>query len=313
MKNEKERWFAERVVEAKACREKNRCKYLSETGRRCRLMAVSAGSGFCAAHERKKQADVTKLVTDLEEFADSFHTPEGISDVMFLLFFALLEGRITERKAGILTYMLQTALHAQRAIERKKKLEVGKVDPLFRPLSWNLPPSSEDDDSEPPREEVPKCSADLPVGSAVSQATNGGAEVKIEEAEEKEAGIKASATEKNSDATEAASKAPASEGGRYKNPPQPAVNGGSSSSTSSTSFTSSASSSRPADLNHFFPVDPTLPARVQDPNRVPPPPASPEEIARRNQQFDRRHGFTRRGKQSFPSREAPDWKILNGR
>jgi len=70
---------------------------------------------------------------------------------------------------------------------------------------------------------------------------------------------------------------------------------------------------RPPDLNHFFPVDPTLPANLQDPNRVPALPPSPEQIARRNRQFDRAHGFGRRGKQSYPARESPHCKILNGR
>jgi hypothetical protein len=70
---------------------------------------------------------------------------------------------------------------------------------------------------------------------------------------------------------------------------------------------------RPADLHHFFPVDPTLPAHLQDPKRMPAPPPTDAEIDRRNRRFDRVHGFARRGKQSYPARESPDWKILNGR
>lgn len=236
-----------------------RCSYVSRTGKPCRYLAVSVEKGFCKNHlPPPPPGSPEELAHTLEKMAGNFDTPEGVNHVMYVLFFALVQGKISERKAGILTYMAQTILHSHRAIAMKQKLEPPKLAPPYR-LTWNLPP----------RRELRKRSAGLPVSSAPTEATTESPEAKIEKNGEKDAGIKASTTDKNAPATHAAAKAPAP------------------SFTSSTSLTSSTSFTAP--------------------------PPSPEEIARRNRQFDRKHGFTRRGKQSFPEREAPDWKIMNGR
>ena len=274
-----------------------RCEYLTERGRRCRSLAVSGRSGLCAAHERKKQADVTRLADQLEKCADSFHTPEGVSDVMFVLFFALVEGRITERKAGILTYMLQATLHAQRAIERKERLEEERSEeerglPPYR-LTWNLPPTATKDPEPKTKRAESECSADLQVSAA--QATD------------EAAGIKASVTPKNPASADAATDSGSVPSVSKSDSPEEKSAG------LKTGHCKEAELLRPTDLNHFFPVDPTLPAHLQDPNRVAAPPLSDAELERRKRQFDRVHGFVRRGKQSYPTRESPDWKILNGR
>ena len=278
MKREKESRSKDRPLQGKSRRDAGRCEYLSETGRRCRLPAVSAGSGLCATHERKKQADVTKLADKLEKYADSFHTPQGVGDVMFVLFFALVEGQISERKAGILTYMLQTTLHAQRAIERKEELEK-KAEPLVRPIICDLPGPIRDD------EPVKKAKPDLTTENTET-------------------------TEKKTEAGKDTADAPGAEGkvGSESEGKPPAEE-----EKNTVLNTGHNTNPPPADLNHFFPVDPALPAHLQDPNRAPALPPSQAEIDRRNRQFDRTHGIMRRGKQSHPAREAPDWKILNRR
>jgi hypothetical protein len=293
-----------------SCRAK-RCEHLSATGRRCRLMVVSATSGLCATHERKKRADVTKLADDLEKYADSFHTPQGVSDVMFVLFFALVEGRITERRAGILTYMLQTILHAQRAIERKEEDE--KLRPIVRPIINDLPGPMRGEDMASCRRRIAEeddLTWNLPYDDEPEKPA--GPNLATEAAE---------STEKKTDAvqekTTAVENSAATDVAKYSSPSSPF---GSVSSVSSVVKQSSSSPkakptqpSRSVDLNHFFPVDPALPAHVQDANRVSVPPPSEAEVERRNRQFDRTQGIARRGRQSYPTRESPDWKILNGR
>jgi hypothetical protein len=57
----------------------------------------------------------------LTKAAGNFDTPETVKNVPFLVFCALAEGRITERRAGILCYLVQTLVHPHRAIALKKK------------------------------------------------------------------------------------------------------------------------------------------------------------------------------------------------
>ena len=104
-------------------REKMRCEYVSPTGRRCRLNAVSEDSGLCAAHERKMQLDENELFDEMDKAADDFKTPEGVNRVLSAIFFALMGRRITDRRAGILTYIAQTILHAQRAMARQQEVD----------------------------------------------------------------------------------------------------------------------------------------------------------------------------------------------
>jgi hypothetical protein len=206
---------------------------------------------------------------------------------------------------------------AKWAIERREGF-----DDLTWNLSWTVTESHE---PEAKKAESECSSANFHVSSVKGQddgknsASPAAGEIQGDAAncnrEEKDAGIKASATFENAssaaDSVHSASsvvksnspaaKTPASEGGRYTSDGKSRLEAGATTAV------------RAADLNHFFPVDPTLPAHLRDPKRVAAPPPSDAELDRRNRQFDRVHGFVRRGKQSYPTRESPDWKILNGR
>jgi hypothetical protein len=114
-----------------------RCRHISRNGRPCRYLAASAGKDFCKEHlPPAEPGSPEELTKALKKTAGRFDTPETVKDVLFLVFCALAEGRITERRAGILCYLAQTVLHSHRAIALKKQLD---NKPRQRVFIDNLP------------------------------------------------------------------------------------------------------------------------------------------------------------------------------
>jgi hypothetical protein len=178
-----------------------------------------------------------------------------VNHVLHTIFFALANGTISERKAGILTYIAQTILHTHRAMQQHALAE-GKLHP--RPIIVDIPSAvtrraqmqaeqdaadAENDDPPSPR---PK-KARAPRRCKPRKSS-------------KPASPPASATDAAPAPTEAA-------------PPSLPL------------------APHNADLNHFSPRDPTLAVGLQEPDRLSPPPLPREELERPNARFNHVRGF----------------------
>jgi hypothetical protein len=129
-----------------------RCQHISRNGRPCRYLALSGNTLFCRAHQPAPSPGspeaLAELAGALQKAAHNFDSPERVKDVLFMIFRALLEGHITERKASILCYLAQTILHSHRAMTLQRKLDAEAAaqraaaeQAAMRPdkLTWNLP------------------------------------------------------------------------------------------------------------------------------------------------------------------------------
>ena len=104
-----------------------RCRHISRNGRPCRYLAVSPETHFCKEHLPSPDSNCSEeLALALKTAARNFDTPETVKDVLFLVFCALAEEKISERRAGILCYLAQTILHSHRAIAHQKKIKASR-------------------------------------------------------------------------------------------------------------------------------------------------------------------------------------------
>lgn len=70
--------------------------------------------------------------------AQNFDTPEGVSNVLYTIFFWAASGYISERKAAVLTYVAQTMLNSQRVDLQLQKLLAESENrglPLYNPYN----------------------------------------------------------------------------------------------------------------------------------------------------------------------------------
>jgi len=144
-----------------------RCQHLSRNHRPCRYLAVSTTQPFCKHHLPEGSPEHFSHL--LHTRADNFDTPGAVTNTLHSIFFALADNQISERRAGVLTYILQTILNSQRANLQLQKLvatserEGLSVDnpfsgddsspnnaPLPHRLTWNLPPIGFPRPSKPP-------------------------------------------------------------------------------------------------------------------------------------------------------------------
>ena len=92
-----------------------RCNYKTRSGKPCRYSAAP-NSLYCTDHSRAPQPDQLQLAAELAEAAGNLDSPADVTKVLRCMFLALASGHITERRAGILCYIFQTILQANRAV-----------------------------------------------------------------------------------------------------------------------------------------------------------------------------------------------------
>jgi hypothetical protein len=103
-----------------------RCAHLSPAGRQCTQPVCSSDPDYCFTHKPKlppPPSPESLLAADLTQAAGSLNSPEDVNRVLSKIFLALIEDRISVKKAGILTYLAQNILRAQREIAFHQKLK----------------------------------------------------------------------------------------------------------------------------------------------------------------------------------------------
>jgi hypothetical protein len=144
-----------------------RCHYVSANGIRCRYSAISETAQLCKRHLAPNPNDpvtMDSIWQDLAEKGGSLDTAQNVKDSLSILFYCLVEGKITERRAGILCYILQSVLHAQRLMSKRENpyMRNGQYD-----LHRILPACMLDDDND----KTKTAAADAKAAESPSPAT----------------------------------------------------------------------------------------------------------------------------------------------
>jgi len=139
-----------------------RCKHVSRNGRACRYRAWSTLQPFCKYHLPSDSPEA--FYATLHRMAQNFDKPDGVTNVLFTIFFALVEDRISARKAGLLTYISQTILHSQRATTFFRKWEREEE----ADERWNRPYSNDSPSAEASAPQLPANSPEAPAPAGTS-------------------------------------------------------------------------------------------------------------------------------------------------
>lgn len=100
----------------------DRCAYTSPTGRRCRANSADPLHGLCQKHAARKDTDPDSADLSADLFGEgtpSFEPLEEINFVLTNLVVLVAQGRISSRRAGVITYGLSFILRGVQAIDRK--------------------------------------------------------------------------------------------------------------------------------------------------------------------------------------------------
>lgn len=98
-----------------------RCAFLFPKGRRCRLPAAPQSSPFCAQHasfapQDLDSIDVSAALLGRLSMLDNASDMQSVLGKIFLL---LAQGRLTTKRAAVLTYIVQQLLRTLPAIDRE--------------------------------------------------------------------------------------------------------------------------------------------------------------------------------------------------
>ena len=120
-----------------------RCEHLTPNGRQCRSLPAST-SALCPRHAAAQEySDTIDHSAVLTRFSRGFQTVEGINFALGDLFVLLAQGRISPRRAAVLTYMASLMLRTLPAMHKNP----GKYN--YRLIgATEIPPQEPDEDEE---------------------------------------------------------------------------------------------------------------------------------------------------------------------
>jgi hypothetical protein len=242
-----------------------RCEHRSPSGRQCSQPVCTSDPRFCGTH---KPTPDQLAAAELTEAAGTLSSPDEVHTFLMAVLLNSVRGRITPKEASVYSYLCQNLLRSLREIDHFHELQAEREERNRIPedFGWSLP--------RPDRSDYPEATTSNLVVHPTSIAT--------------ESSLPATPAA-TSPAVSSTTLAPSA-------PPAATSASKSATSESSTSFTSSTSLTSkipapPFDPSHFYPIDPTLRRRSQNPDRNIPPPDEAEcrrLAARRGLLFNRR-------------------------
>lgn len=209
-------------------------------------MPASPDSLYCRSHAKNTVIVASTLAAELSQAAGSLGTPEDVNRVLAKIFLALAADRLSTRKAAVLGYIGQMLLRSHREIAFHKKLAEEEADReaeeerLREGSSWNIPRPIRDDPVEPPQPAVAETAPPAQDDASAPLASPAPS-------------TSPSANEPGS-TTAPAKKPPFISPSDEPPQPYPPL----------------------ADLNHFYPRDPTIPPTLQQPRNTTSPPGEEE-------------------------------------
>lgn len=121
-----------------------RCRARTRDGRQCRMSALEPASGFCYRHIPHSEPDLLDDSTDL--CAELFRADDGalndvtsVSTLLTNVVILLGQGRISTRRAAVITYALSLLLRSLIATERQdsERAAAGQL-PIFDPPTFQI-------------------------------------------------------------------------------------------------------------------------------------------------------------------------------
>ena len=100
-----------------------RCAHIFANGRRCRLYSTNPDSHFCPSHARlpQNQPDTADVAASLTAGLDDLSSGEEIAIFLSRLLLLTARGKISPRRAAVLTYIASQLLHSVRTIIVEEK------------------------------------------------------------------------------------------------------------------------------------------------------------------------------------------------
>jgi len=98
----------------------SRCQHRFRNGKRCRLPGSPSRSGLCLQHFRlQSPSDFEDLFADLLPEPSEFSSCGDIRQFLARLLILVTKGRISPRRASVLTFISCQLLHSHRAIQKE--------------------------------------------------------------------------------------------------------------------------------------------------------------------------------------------------
>ena len=104
----------------------NRCRARNRTGSQCRLPAQDLATGLCSRHAARVRRTTDTAPDRADLSADlfgpttpTFDSPEEINRTLAHLVILVAQGRISTRRAAVITYALSFILRGLQAIDKK--------------------------------------------------------------------------------------------------------------------------------------------------------------------------------------------------
>ena len=146
-----------------------RCEHFTPNGRQCRSLPAST-SALCPRHAAAQDySDTIDHSAVLTRFSRGFQTVEGINFALGDLFVLLAQGRISPRRAAVLTYMASLMLRTLPAMHKNP----GKYN--YRLIgATEIPPREPDEDDEDQDQEAQDLD-EAPEHTAASTGSDTGA------------------------------------------------------------------------------------------------------------------------------------------
>ncbi len=86
-------------------------------------MSAAPDSRYCRSHDRFARRDTTALSAELSKVAGSLVSPEQVRRFLAKILVALVEDRVSPRKAAVVGYLSQMLLQSQREVVALKDSE----------------------------------------------------------------------------------------------------------------------------------------------------------------------------------------------
>ena len=120
-----------------------RCAFLFPKGRRCRLPAAPHSLPYCPEHApfAAQNPDTIDFSSALLGKLRDLQSPEDLRHVLGRIFLLTAQGRLTTKRAAVLTYNLQQQLHALTAIDRRERAAQDREPEII----FDLPRPKRDD------------------------------------------------------------------------------------------------------------------------------------------------------------------------
>src|SRR5271155_3738119 len=143
-----------------------RCRSRKRSGGRCRLPVQDPATGLCFRHTHRVRKTTDRLDDSLDLSAELFteqsvlSTAEDINSVLCNVVTLVAQGRISTRRAAVITYTLSHVLRSVAIMDREPSQPPQIISAPPRPFRDDVEPASPQPSAAPNRDAHPQTSHD---------------------------------------------------------------------------------------------------------------------------------------------------------